>query len=91
MARLYGSLQGDRKQVTRRGTVNSGIRAHVRGWNVGVEVIGKVKGYNKKNKSDGFDYFEIYATSGSNAKVQSIKLGTVRLSETDDTIQFEQE
>lgn len=71
MARLYGSLQGGRKQVTRRGTVNSGIRAHIRGWNVGVEVIGKVKGYNKKNKSDGFDYFEIYATSGSMQKCKA--------------------
>jgi hypothetical protein len=79
-------MQGDRKEVTRKGTANSGIRAHIRGWDVGVKVVGKV--YGKTKKQEGYDYFEIFATGGSNGKNPSQKLGTVRLSETDGTVQF---
>ena len=37
MSALYGELSGAGKTTaTRRGTEQSGISAHVRGWNVGV-------------------------------------------------------
>ena len=36
MSRFYGSLQGNRGMATRCGTKDSGISAHVRGWDIGV-------------------------------------------------------
>lgn len=35
MAHFYGDLQGNRGEATRCGSKDSGIRSHVRGWNVG--------------------------------------------------------
>lgn len=84
MARFYGSMQGDRKEVTRCGTKNSGIRAHIRGWKIGVSVVGKAV-------NGDADEFRIYATSGSTPTDPKVYLGTVRRSETDYTIQLYQE
>lgn len=36
MAHLYGAMKGSRGEATRCGTKSSGIRAHVRGWDVGI-------------------------------------------------------
>jgi hypothetical protein len=68
MARFYVNAYGARGETTRTGTPGSGIYAHSRGWNVGVEVRGYVQ--------DGCDTFDIYATSGSTGG-ESTLLGTV--------------
>lgn len=38
MAHFYGSMTGARGERTCCGTKNSGIQAHIRGWNLGVIV-----------------------------------------------------
>lgn len=79
MAHFYGSLNGQAKtQATRTGTINSGIRAHVRGWNVGVETIAE------RNVEQ--DTIYIYATGGFSHEKQRILVGKVILS--DDRPQF---
>lgn len=59
MSRFYANIQGNRGQATRQGTKNSGIRGHVRGWNVGISVVGQVN-------ENGDDIFTVFLTSGSN-------------------------
>lgn len=74
MAHFYAEVSGARrstssKPATKTGTSNSGIQAHVRGWNSGVRVdAGFV---------DGCDSFVIYATHGSNGGGHDVFLGTV--------------
>lgn len=58
MAQFYASMQGNRGQATRMGTKNSGLTAHVRGWNIGVRVC--------LTHRDGEDVVTIYRTNGSN-------------------------
>lgn len=59
MSRFYGDLTGQAKTTaTRRGSAKSGIRSHVRGWDVGVKVFANDKG--------GKDEIQIYVTTGSN-------------------------
>lgn len=57
MAHFYGSMQGSRGQVTRMGTKNSGMTAHIRGWNIGAKVV--------LTHRNGVDVVEVYRTSGS--------------------------
>lgn len=38
MARFYGDLQGNRGPTSRMGSKKSGLHAHIRGWNVGVQI-----------------------------------------------------
>jgi len=59
MSQFYGSMEGNRGQVIRTGTKNSGLRAHVRGQNVGVKVF-------IEHTADGKDYIEVWETGGSN-------------------------
>lgn len=60
MSRFYGSIDGRAKTTaTREGTSKSGIQAHIRGWNVGVEVRCFVD-------KDNHDVCEIFQTGGSN-------------------------
>lgn len=74
MARFYVSAHGSAKtEATRMGTTASGIGAHVRGWDVGVKVVGSDK--------DGEDLFDVWMTSGSNGHTSSVLLGTVLLRE----------
>jgi len=62
MAHFYSEIQGIyRGLASRMGTENSGIWGHIRGWNVGVEVVGGVD-------SEGNDVFTVYATGGSNGR-----------------------
>lgn len=60
MSRFYGSMQGSRGEATRCGTVSSGIRTHVRGWDIGAVVI--VAQCDKC----GEDYVKVALTGGSN-------------------------
>lgn len=53
MSHFYGSMQGNRGAATRQGSKNSGIEAHVRGWNVGVSV---------DCQHDTIDRCRVYAT-----------------------------
>lgn len=61
MARFYGSMKGNRGEVTRCGSLNSGITAHVRGWNVGIQA--------EVHKDFGGDFHkdicEVFITTGS--------------------------
>ena len=58
LSHFYGSIQGSASsEATRRATKNSGISAHVRSWDVGVQVTGV--------HEDGTDVFYISATHGS--------------------------
>ena len=59
MSQFYGEIQGNRGEVTRGGSKNSGIRGYIRGWNNGVRVEGR---YDNEVQKDVFD---IYATNGS--------------------------
>lgn len=63
MSRFYASIQGSRGEATRtrQGTPKSGITGHLRGWDVGIEVMGFVD-------RDGNDTFEVWLTSGSNGR-----------------------
>jgi hypothetical protein len=59
MARFYAEIKGNRGPTSRMGTPNSGMWAHVRGWNVGVEVHCIVD-------RDGKDVIVVNKTGGSN-------------------------
>ena len=57
---LYASISGKAKtEATRAGTKDSEISGHIRGWNVGVKVLGSVD-------SNGKVSFSIFKTAGSN-------------------------
>ena len=71
MAHFIGALHGNRGSVTRLGTPNSGIQAVARGWNVGVNVMGR--------KEDEGDVFTIHADGGSNGRAAGMYIGTVKL------------
>ena len=58
MSRFYASIQGNRGEATRQGH-NTGIKGHIRGWNLGVKVCGYVD-------PQGRDVFKVYRTAGSN-------------------------
>jgi hypothetical protein len=71
MARFYSSLRADRGEVTKAGTAKSGLVGHVRGWNVGVEVVAR--------DVDGADVFYIYVTKGSEGGSYAQRIGSVKL------------
>jgi hypothetical protein len=58
MAHFYASMKGSRGEATRVGTKQSGLTAHVRGWDIGARV--------ELSHVDGRDYVRVYATTGSN-------------------------
>ena len=59
MAQFRAVIRGQRGEASRLGSKNSGIVAHVDGWNAGVTVRGMVD-------AQGRDMFTVYATGGSN-------------------------
>lgn len=59
MAHFYGEISGNRGAATRMGSKDSGFRAHIRGWHVGVRV------YCEHNKETGEDEIYVYQTGGS--------------------------
>jgi hypothetical protein len=67
MSRFYAEIQGNRGRASRQGTPASGMWAHVRGWDVGVQVQCNVG-------HDGQDSVWIYLTRGSNGGIGSNKL-----------------
>jgi hypothetical protein len=73
MAHFYGQMQGSRGETTRMGTKNSGLWAHLRGWDVGVEVRLDVD-------EDGHDTVTVWETGGSNnsSKVRKLVCVTKR-------------
>ncbi len=72
MAHFYGDLQGSRGEATWSGTKNSGISAHVQGWNIGARVQCFVN-------DQGEDCVSIRLTSGSNGRLHEKCLGTYTL------------
>lgn len=71
MSRFYASIQGTRGEATRQGTPKSGISGHVRGWEVGVEVVGFI------NTTTGKDMFQVYRTSGSGGAGHNELIATI--------------
>ena len=72
MSRLYAAIDGNRSGATRQGSKASGIQGHIRGWNVGVRVCGRV------NDEDE-DVFDVYMTGGSNGQSSDKHIARVKL------------
>lgn len=79
MARYYGHIRGNRGEATRMGTASSGINAHPRGWETGVEVYGGPvsEGVGEAWRQTQADEFQINVTGGSNGGRKSIELALV--------------
>jgi hypothetical protein len=71
MAHFYADIQGNRGMATRMGTPNSGINGHIRGWNIGVKVVGWVD-------ENGKDCFQVHKTGGSTGKGQMEVIATIK-------------
>jgi hypothetical protein len=69
MARFYGTIVGSAKTAASR-LGHRDIGAHVRGWDVGVEISGCISPSDR-------DEFYVYATGGSNGSAASLQLGKV--------------
>ena len=70
MSHFYADIQGNRGEATRQGSKKSGIRGHIRGWNVGAEV------YCFYDEKTGKDTVNIYLTGGSSGRHSSSFLGS---------------
>ena len=70
MSKFYGSMQGNRGEATRRGTANSGMKAHVRGWNCGIAV-------NALATHEEEEIFGVVLTKGSTDPSSILSLLTV--------------
>ena len=70
MAHFYATIRGNRGEATRMGTPNSGIGGHIRGWNIGVRVYGRVD-------ENGKDVFDVVQTGGSNGHAPSKVIATI--------------
>lgn len=71
MARFYGSMRGNRGEVTRCGTQSSGLEAHVRGWRLGAKVV-------VSHSPSGIDTIHVYSTHGSGGNGKDKLLLTLR-------------
>ena len=71
MARFIGWIEGQAGAISRLGSPSSGIRAEARGWNVGAKIVGSASGED--------DYFDLFATSGSNRSTCDVYLGQIQL------------
>lgn len=69
MANFRATIKGTRGQASRLGSKNSGIKAHVNGWDVGIDVCASVN-------TDGQDEFRVYLTGGSNDAGTPVCVGT---------------
>jgi hypothetical protein len=65
MARFKADIHGNRGPASRLGTAKSGVRAHIRGWDIGVEIMCTVD-------SEDNDEISIYRTGGSNGGRKSL-------------------
>lgn len=71
MSRFYANIQGSRGEATRQGTTKSGIKGHIRGWDIGVRV-------DCFPDKDGNDTCTVILTGGSNGEHKSRYIGTFR-------------
>lgn len=67
MAHFYGSMRGNKGEVTRAGSKSSGLGAHIRGWNFGARI--------NINEKEGQDVVRIVLTSGSNGNAGERLIG----------------
>ena len=65
MSRFYASIEGNRGMATRQGTPNSGIRGHIRGWDIGARVECHVD-------EEGKDHVMVWRTGGSRGYGNSV-------------------
>jgi hypothetical protein len=70
MAHFIATVAGQSGPASRIGSPRSGIAAHPRGWDIGVEVVGTVE--------NGEDIFRVYVTGGSNGHTGRVYIGTAR-------------
>jgi len=73
MSRFYADLHNGGKAVRRQGHSAHGIRADIRGWRVGVRVVGRAD----DDDTGMDDVFELYATGGSSQSTDTL-IGTIR-------------
>ena len=71
MSHFYASIQGNRGEVTRQGSKESGIEGHVRGWTVGAHIS-----CNHENEED---VVRVYATHGSSEGGTTKFMGKIRV------------
>jgi hypothetical protein len=69
VAHFIGFIRGTRGEASRLGGKEGGIRSRVQGWQSGVKVIGRHAG--------GKDWFQIWATSGSDSSTPEQLVATV--------------
>lgn len=69
MAHFRATIKGQRGQASRLGSPKTGIKAHVNGWDFGIDVCGSVN-------AEGEDEFRIYITGGSNDRQTPKLVGT---------------
>lgn len=69
MAHFWGSVIGQRSERSAIGNDKSGIKSHIAGWSVGVEVIGSF------DVAAGKDVFDVYITGGSKSG-EKVLIGT---------------
>jgi hypothetical protein len=67
--RFWGSLSAVEAQTIATRGSNQSLEGHVRGWDIGVKVIGHVE--------ENEDRFDLYITSGSHNSVKDEFLGSV--------------
>ncbi len=69
MAQFRAVIEGKRGAASRLGSANSGIVAHVNGWDLGVRVRGEVNGDS--------DEFTVILTGGSHAAINERVVGRI--------------
>ncbi len=71
MSRFYGNVRGQSKtEATRTGSASSGIEGHLRGWDIGVYVVGTATADE--------DVFRVYGTYGSNGEGSNFYICSVK-------------
>lgn len=74
MSHFYASIEGKaRTPATRCGSKSSGIRGHLRGWDIGVRVIGQHR------DEDNADDLLVIMTRGSNGRGPETLIATITL------------
>ncbi len=82
MSRFYGDLSGQAKTVaTRRGNTNSGVEAHVRGWDIGVRI-------EAESDRQDRDTIRLTLTGGSNGNLSGETLLVIKMVDGQHVITF---
>lgn len=69
MSRFYGEVEGNGSVASRMGGKVSGLRGHIRGWNLGAKVKMWVN-------SEGEDVCTIHLSSGSSPDLSDVLIGS---------------